>query len=77
MSMIGIGIALLFMLLIIAAVTIGIILLLKLSKRTDGGHEPHPHQPVSHALAILDERFAKGEISIEEYKKMKEELKTK
>jgi uncharacterized membrane protein len=40
----------------------------------DGGHHPHPHQP-SEALAHLDMRLAKGEISGEEYAAIKEHLK--
>ncbi len=41
----------------------------------DGGHHPHPHQP-SEALAHLDMRLAKGEISGEEYAAIKEHLKS-
>ena len=65
------------MLLMWALIIIGIVLVVRcLSRGRDHGHpHPHPHhlppQPVSHAREALDMRFAKGEISEDEYTRMR------
>ena len=40
-----------------------------------GGYARHPREERMHATEILAERFARGEITEEEYRRMKEVLK--
>ena len=51
---------------IFVALVLSIIAIVKVSKRSKGS---------SNALSILDERYAKGEISREDYEQMKKDLK--
>jgi putative membrane protein len=71
MSIIGLGIACIFMLCLIAVAVLGVVLLVHYLRKS------HHNLPVSNsnALNILNERYAKGEISDEEYKKKKADMK--
>jgi len=51
---------------IFVALVLSIIAIVKVSKRSKGS---------SNALGILDERYARGEISREDYEQMKKDLK--
>ncbi len=59
----------LFMLVFLAAVIVGVVGLLRWSA---GGHRHDVAPPESSAMSILKERFAKGEISEEEFRQRAE-----
>lgn len=68
-----IGGMIIMMILFIALVVVGIIWLTKNMNHKNSEHTlPHP---TDRSIEILNERYAKGEISDEEYAKMKMELK--
>jgi Predicted membrane protein len=71
MSLIGLVFACIIMLLILAAIILGVVLLVRYLRKSQN----NPQMPYNNALNILNERYAKGEISDEEYKKKKAELK--
>lgn len=75
-----------FGLVILAAVVIGVLLLVKLAKRHPtytgittmppaGGAAPRLTPDNARALEILNERLAKGEVNDEEYERIKGKLK--
>ena len=65
-------------LLILAAITVFVVLLIIKLSHNGRKHAPYTSQPAevpaSHAVEILNTRLAKGEITIDEYKALKEEL---
>ncbi|HHV55918.1 MAG TPA: SHOCT domain-containing protein [Firmicutes bacterium] len=67
---------LLWMALPLILIAIGIYLLVRVSPGRSGQVQspPPPSRPTSTALAILAERYARGEISTEEYRAMRAEL---
>lgn len=68
--MIGGGVLLLVFLALLALAIVGIVLLARHGKRSE-----NPKSNVYRALAILDERYAKGELTDEEYEQKKAALK--
>lgn len=72
-GMMGFGWGFLMMIVILVAVIFSIIALVRFLQRTS----PNPSSNIGNkAMEILNERYARGEISDEEYKRKKAELKT-
>jgi Predicted membrane protein len=70
-GMMSVGLGWLMMLGITALVVLGIIALIRYIKNSNNNHIASGN---SNALSILNERYAKGEISSEEYFRMKAEI---
>lgn len=68
--MIGGGVMVLVFLALLALAIVGIVLLVRHAKKSED-----PKSSIYHALAILDERYAKGELTDEEYEQKKTALK--
>jgi putative membrane protein len=74
-SLIGLGIACLLMLCVVAILVLGIIFIARLLRKSSQNSAQNALQtPVSNAMNILNERFAKGEISEEEYQMKKSQI---
>lgn len=75
--MIGGLVMFLITLAVIAAIVVAIVLLVRHGKRHNSSNYTYnnPKASVYHALAILDERYAKGELTDEEYEQKKAALK--
>ena len=69
----GMGIVFLIILAVMALLIVGIILAVRYLKRPGNAAFPPQH---GRSLDILNERYAKGEITEEEYKKIKDNLKS-
>ena len=67
------------MLVVVAIIVCVVILIAKMIKHSEAERakfvSPAPTAPVTPAMKLLDERYAKGEISDEEYRTKKENLK--
>jgi len=78
MSAVGVIGCILMMLFVVALITIAIIFIVRLVRHGSNPHFMHggfaPHHPVAPAIEILNQRLAKGEITVEEYKQIKEEI---
>lgn len=69
----GMGIVFLIILAVLALLAVAVILAVRYLKRPGNTAFPMQH---GRSLDILNERYAKGEITEEEYKKMKDNLKS-
>ena len=58
----------------VAMMTLFVVLLVWLIRSSAGGSIPAPRNPVDRAREILAERYAKGELSTEEYRERVSEL---
>lgn len=70
-SILGIGMIFLIILAVLTLLIVGIILAVRYLKRSGSAAS---QQPYGRSLDILNERYAKGEISEEEYKKIKSDI---
>lgn len=73
----GIVLCILGMFLLAAFIVIAVLLIIRLARsphRTMPGEFSRPPHPSMHALEILNERLAKGEISNEEYERLKAQI---